>query len=80
MLLSTFQEHWRIQGLELHGIVRHFLTKRGSKANVKVVGKAVNRGGGHGMDVPSIYIFVGQKTNIDMLVASCWIFPITSIC
>ena len=49
------------------GIVRHFLTKRGSKANVKVVGKAVNRGGGHEMEVPSIYICVGQKTNIDML-------------
>ena len=44
---------------------------------MKVVGKAVDRGGGHGMDVPSSYIFVGQKTNIDMLIASCWIFPIT---
>ena len=49
------------------GIVRHFLTKRGSKAYVKVVGKAVNRGGGHGMEAPSIYRFVGQKTNYDML-------------
>ena len=49
------------------GIVRHLLTKHGSKADVKVVGKAVNRGGGLGMEVPSIYRFVGQKRNIDML-------------
>ena len=49
------------------GIVRHFLTRHGSKADVKVVGKAVNRGGGLGMEVPSIYRFVGQKRNIDML-------------
>ena len=34
---------------------------------MKVVGKAANRGGGHGIEVPSISIFVGQKTNIDML-------------
>ena len=33
---------------------------------MKVVDKAVNRGGGHKIEVPSIYIFVGQKTNIDM--------------
>ena len=29
-------------------IVKHFLTKAGSKAEVKVVGNAVNRGGGYG--------------------------------
>ena len=28
------------------GIIRHFLTKKGCTAEVKVVGKAVNRGGG----------------------------------
>ena len=49
------------------GIVRHFLTKHGSKADVKVIGKAVNRGGRLGTEVPSIYRFFGQKTTIDML-------------
>ena len=44
-----------------------FFNKAWNKANLKVVGKAVNRGGGHGIEVPSISIFVGQKTNIDML-------------
>ena len=29
-------------------IVKHFLTKAGSKAEVKVVGNAVNPGGGYG--------------------------------
>ena len=38
-----------------------FLTKRESKANVKAVGKAVNRGGGHGIEVPSIHIFFRAK-------------------
>ena len=32
-------------------IVKHFLTKTGCKAEVKVVGNAVNRGGGYGMVV-----------------------------
>ena len=30
-------------------IVKHFLTKAGSKAEVKVVGNAVNPGGGYGI-------------------------------
>ena len=34
---------------------------------MKVVGKPVNRGGGHEMEVPSIHIFVKEKTNVDML-------------
>ena len=32
-------------------IVKHFLAKTGCKAEVKVVGNAVNRGGGYGMVV-----------------------------
>ena len=32
------------------GIVRHFLTKNGSKTDVKLIGAAVNRGGGYGME------------------------------
>ena len=47
--------------------MEYFLTEHGSKADVKVVGKAVNQGGRLGMEVPSIYRFVWQKRNIDML-------------
>ena len=32
------------------GIIRHFFTKKGSKGQVQVVGKAVNRGGGYGIE------------------------------
>lgn len=49
------------------GIVRHFLTKSGSKAEVKVAGKAVNQGGGYGMEVPCVYKFTGQQRNIELL-------------
>jgi hypothetical protein len=33
----------------------------------KVVGKAVNRGGGYGMEVPCIYKFQGHKIYVDLL-------------
>ena len=36
------------------GIIQHFLTKPGSKGEVKITGKAVNQGGGYGMEVPCI--------------------------
>ena len=49
------------------GIIRHFLTKKGSKGQVQVVGKAVNRGGGYGMEIPCAYKFTGQPRNVDML-------------
>ena len=42
-------------------IVWHFLTKTESKAAVKVVGKAVNRGSGHDMKIPWIYRFGGSR-------------------
>ena len=45
-------------------IIRHFLTKKGSKAQVQVV---VNRGGGYGMEIPCIYKFAGQLRNVNML-------------
>ena len=48
-------------------IVKHFLTKTGCKAEVKVVGNAVNRGGGYGMEVPCIYKFQGQNIYIELL-------------
>ena len=50
------------------GIIRHFLTKKGSKGQVQVVGfQAVNRGGGYGMEIPCVYKFTGQPRNVDML-------------
>ena len=49
------------------GIVRHFLTKPESKGTVKAEGKAVNRGGGYGMEVPCVYRFTGQQKYVEML-------------
>ena len=49
------------------GILRHFYTKKGSKGQVQVVGKAVNRGGGYGIKIPCVYKFTGQPRNVDML-------------
>ena len=49
------------------GLIKHFLMKTGSEAEVKVVGKAVNRGGGYGMEVPCIYKFQGHKIYVDLL-------------
>ena len=48
-------------------IVKHFLTKAGSKAEVKVVENAVNPGGGYGMEIPCVYNFQGQKIYIELL-------------
>lgn len=48
-------------------IICHFLTKKGSKAQVKVVGKAVNRGRGYRMEIPCIYKLTGQPKNVDLL-------------
>ena len=42
------------------GIICHLLTKKGSKAQVQVVGKAVYRRGGYGMEIPCVYKFPGQ--------------------
>ena len=42
------------------GIIRRFSPKKGGKAQVQVVGKAVNRGGGYGMEIPCVYKFTGQ--------------------
>ena len=49
------------------GIVRHFLTKLESKGTVKAEGKAVNRGGGYGMEVACVYRFTGQQKYVEML-------------
>lgn len=49
------------------GIVTNFLTKPQSKGTVKAEGKAVNRGGGYGMEVPGVYRFTGQQKYDEML-------------
>lgn len=49
------------------GIICHFLIKEGSKAQVQVVGKGVNRGGEYRMEIPCVYKFTGQPRNVDML-------------
>ena len=42
-------------------IVKHFLTKAGSKAEVKVVGNAVNRVGRYGTEIPCVYNSSGTE-------------------
>ena len=49
------------------GIVTNFLTKLESKGTVKAEIKAVNRGGGYGMEVPGVYRFTGQQKYVEML-------------
>ena len=49
------------------GLVRHFLTKPGTNGVVNVCGKAVNRGGGLGMEIPCEYIFTGPHKLIECL-------------
>lgn len=49
------------------GIVTNFLTKPESKGTVKAEGKAVNRGGGCGMEVSGVYRFTGQQKYVEML-------------
>ena len=49
------------------GIIRYFLKKKGSKARIQVVGKAVYRGGGYGIKILFFYKFIGQPRNVDML-------------
>ena len=43
------------------GLLRHFLVKPRASGIVKVCGKAVNTGGGLGMEVPCEYIFTGPR-------------------
>ena len=49
------------------GLLRHFLAKPGASGIVKVCGKAVNRGGGLGMEVPCEYIFTGPGKLLERL-------------
>ena len=45
----------------------HFLSKSGTGGIVKVCGKAINRGGGLGIEIPYEYIFSGQDKLLERL-------------
>ena len=49
------------------GLVKNFLSKKETTGYVKVCGKAVNRGGGHGMEIPCEYVFSGPKNLMQRL-------------
>ena len=49
------------------GIVTHFISKPTNQGSVEVCGKAVNRGGGLGMEIPCVYIFDGPRKHVDLL-------------
>ena len=46
-------------------LVKQFLSKQGTTGYVKVRGKVVNRGGGHGMEIPCKYVFSGPKNLVE---------------
>ena len=47
------------------GLIRYFLAKPGTIGVVNVCGKAVNQGGGLGMEIPCEYIFTGPHKLIE---------------
>ena len=49
------------------GIVTHFISKPTNQGSVEVREKAVNRGGGLGMEIPCVYIFDGPRKHVDLL-------------
>ena len=52
------------------GLIRHFLAKPGTNGVVNVYGKAVNRVGGLGMEIPCEYIFTGPHKLIGEVLGS----------
>ena len=51
----------------LLGLIKHFLAKPGTNGVLNVCGKAVNRGGGLGMEILCEYIFTGPHKLIERL-------------
>ena len=49
------------------GIVTHFISKPTNQGSVEICGKAINRGGGLGMEIPCVYIFDGPGKHVDLL-------------
>ena len=47
------------------GIVTHLISKSTSQGSVQVCGKAVNQGGGLGMEIRCVYIFDGPWKHVD---------------
>ena len=48
-------------------IVTHFVSKPTNQGSVEICGKAINRGGGLGMEIPCVYIFDGPQKHADLL-------------
>ena len=46
---------------------RQFSLSFTNQGSVEVCGKAVNRGGGLGMEIPCVYIFDGPRKHVDLL-------------
>ena len=49
------------------GIVTHFILKPTNRGSVEIYGKAINRGGGLGMEIPCVYNFYGPRKHVDLL-------------
>ena len=49
------------------GIVTHFISKPTNQGSVEVCGKAVNRDGDLGMEIPCVYTFDGPRKHVDLL-------------
>ena len=49
------------------GIITHFISKPTNRGSVEVSGKAVNRGGGLGMEIPCVYNFDGPSKHVNLL-------------
>ena len=43
------------------GIVTHFILKPTNQGSLEIYGKAINRGGGLGMEIPCVYNFYGPR-------------------
>ena len=48
-------------------IITHFISKPTNRGSVDVSGKAVNRGGGLGMEIPCVYNFDGPSKHVNLL-------------
>ena len=47
------------------GIITHFISRPTNRGSVEVSGKAVNRGGGLGMEIPCVYNFDGPSKHVN---------------
>ena len=47
--------------------ITHFISKPTNRRSVEVSGKAVNQGGGLGMEIPCVYNFDGPSKHVNLL-------------